>query len=187
VGLSPYRQAGPIVHRDIKPPNAFQLAARWLRRARRRFLIWRKGTWRSRFVRCSLCLGPLECVGFTNSIRRQLPNAHHLHKCEPRRTLRTLAKIAAGDNDAISAVELKRALAELAHWGCMVKAFPEFMPATGDARRKLLEMYGERAALEIPPGDFRTVNEVRAALGLPANRHRPLTTRACRRPLRGDG
>lgn len=28
---------------------------RWLRRVRRRYLVWRAGTWRERYVRCAAC------------------------------------------------------------------------------------------------------------------------------------
>ncbi len=161
----PYRRNALIVHRDVKPANMFERAKVWWRRYRRHLAILRAGTWRMRFIRCSLCMGPLAQKSDgrgSSGPRRQMPNAYHLHnKCEPRRSLRTFRKIIEGET--VSPAELKRALGVHEHWRRMANAFPEFMPASADARRKLLEHFG----LEIPSGDYRTVNEVRAAMGLP--------------------
>lgn len=69
--MSPYRA---IVHRDTKPANGRTLAGR-LRSAWRRWLVWRGGTWRTRWVRCETCrLGAIprwkrqaECLGCERS------------------------------------------------------------------------------------------------------------------------
>lgn len=180
--MSPYRSNAIVVHREVKPANVFERVRAWFRTMRRRWLVSRGGTWRERFVRCSLCGGPLESRGFTNTIRRQMPNAQHLHyACEPRRTMRTLELVHEGRGDEVSAHEMKRALAQLAHMGRVAKAYPDFMPASAEARRKILEMYGARAEAEIPPGDFRTVNELRQLHGFgPLSQLSP-------KPRAGDG